>query len=116
MLVDTDSLVDIVFKDAWKQMKVQLPLKQVNTPLYGFFEKPLTLDDSVELPITIGEVRATRTIMIKFLVVDCRSTYNGIMGLPFLHTTRVVSSTYHLALKFLIEMGIGIVLVKQRVV
>lgn len=74
LLVITRSLVDILFKNAWKQMKLQHPLKSVNTPLYGFNEEPLTLDGSVKLLFIIREDHTTRTIMINFMVVDFPST------------------------------------------
>lgn len=50
------------------------------------------------------------TIMINFLVANLPLTYNDILKQPFLYITSVVSSTYHLALKFYKEIGIGIVL------
>lgn len=45
-------------------------LMLVNTHLYNFSRKPLTLDGSVELPIMMNEGYITRTIMINFLVID----------------------------------------------
>ena len=42
-----------------------------------------------------------------FLVVDCSSAYNGIIGRPTLNSWKAVTSTYHLMIKFLTEYGIG---------
>lgn len=50
--------------------KLHYSLMSVNTHLYNFSRKPLTLDGSVELPIMINEGYITRTIMINFLVID----------------------------------------------
>ena len=42
-----------------------------------------------------------------FLVVDCSSTYNAILGRPTLNSWKAVTSTYHLMIKFPIENGVG---------
>ena len=38
-----------------------------------------------------------------FLVVDCLSAYNAILGRPILNSWKAVTSTYHLMIKFLME-------------
>ena len=38
--------------------------------------------------------------MVDFLVVDCSSTYNAILGRGTLNKFRAVTSTYHLILRF----------------
>ena len=37
---------------------------------------------------------------VTFLVVDCSSTYNAILGRPTLNSWKAVTSTYHLMIKF----------------
>ena len=44
---------------------------------------------------------------LKFLVVNCLSVYNVIIGRPNLDAIRVVTSTYHLLVKFPSIGGIG---------
>ena len=44
---------------------------------------------------------------IDFLIVDCPSTYNIILGRPALNRLRAVTSTYHLKLKFPTAHGVG---------
>ena len=44
---------------------------------------------------------------IDFLIVDCPSTYNIILGRPTLNRLKVVMSTYHLKVKFPIAYGVG---------
>ena len=44
---------------------------------------------------------------MNFLVVDCSSFYNAIIGRPTLNSWKVVSSTYHLLVKFPTKHGIG---------
>ena len=40
-------------------------------------------------------------------MVDCSSLYNAIIGRPTLNSWKVVTSTYHLSVKFPTEYGIG---------
>ena len=42
-----------------------------------------------------------------FLVVDCSSAFNAILKRPTLNLWKVVTSTYHLMIKFPIEYGVG---------
>ena len=42
------------------------------------------------------------------MVIDCPSSYNAIIVRPTLNAIRVVTSTYHLMVKFPIVGGIGI--------
>jgi hypothetical protein len=43
---------------------------------------------------------------VEFLVVDCLSAYNVIIGRPTLNKLRAVTSTYHLLVRFPTEHGI----------
>ena len=44
---------------------------------------------------------------MKFLIVDCSSLYNAIIGRPNLNSWKAATSTYHLSVKFPTEYGIG---------
>ena len=44
---------------------------------------------------------------VNFLMVECSSSYNAIIGRPTLNNWKAVTSTYHLSVKFPIEYGIG---------
>ena len=41
-----------------------------------------------------------------FLVVDCSSAYNAILGRPNLNSWKAMTSTYHLMIKFTTEYGV----------
>ena len=43
---------------------------------------------------------------MNFLVVDCLSPYNAIIGRPTLNSWKAVTSTYHLSVKFPTECGV----------
>jgi len=47
------------------------------------------------------------THQLDFLVVDCLSSYNVIIGRPILNWWKSTTSTYCLKVKFPIENGVG---------
>ena len=55
----------------------------------------------------IGDYPNQITKDVTFLVVDYSSTYNAILGCPTLNSWKVVTSTYHLMIKFPTEYGVG---------
>ena len=59
------------------------------------------------LPVVVGAYPKQITKEVNFLVVDCSSSYNAIIERPTLNSWKVVTSTYHLSVKFLTEYGIG---------
>ena len=60
----------------------------------------------ITLPITVGDYPQQITKDVTFLVVDCSSVYNAILGHPTLNSWKVVTSTYHLMIKFPTEYGV----------
>ena len=44
---------------------------------------------------------------VNFLVIECSSSYNAIIGQPTLNNWKAATTTYHLSVKFLTEYGIG---------
>nr|XP_023880540.1 uncharacterized protein LOC111992920 [Quercus suber] len=62
---------------------------------------------SVSLPVTVGAYPQQITKEVNFLVVDCSSSYNAIIGRPTLNRWKAITSTYHLSVKFPTEHGTG---------
>ena len=62
---------------------------------------------TITLPMVVGSYPQQITTEENFLVVDCSSSYNAIIGRPTLNNWKVVTSTYHLLVKLPIEYGIG---------
>ena len=62
---------------------------------------------TVTLPVVVGSYPQQITKSDNFLVVDCSSSYNAIIGRPTLNSWKVVTSTYHLSVKFTTECEIG---------
>ena len=61
----------------------------------------------VKLTIIASTYPAQVSKEIDFLVVNCPSTYNVILGRPMLNKLKVATSTYYLKVKFPTTHGIG---------
>ena len=115
ILIDNRSSTDVIFKRALHEMGLEnVVLRPVKTPLYGFSGEQVEAEGMIALPVTMGEVPAQTIRMINFLVVDRPSVYNVIIGRPTLNSIRAITSTYHLAMKFPTDFGIGVIMGDQK--
>ena len=87
-----------------------------NAPLVRFGGTRVYPLGAVTLPVTVGDYPQQITKDVTFLVVDCLSAYNAILGRPTLNSWKAVTATYHLMIKFPIEYGVGEVRGDQVVV
>ena len=62
---------------------------------------------TITLPVVVGSYPQQITREVNFLVVDCSSSYNAIIGRPTLNSWKVITSTYPLSVKFPTEYGTG---------
>uniref|UniRef100_A0A2N9HNF1 Uncharacterized protein n=1 Tax=Fagus sylvatica TaxID=28930 RepID=A0A2N9HNF1_FAGSY len=108
VMVDNGSSADILYLPAYQQMRLDKDkLRPMDAPLVGFTGDKVCPVGIVTLPITVGTHPKTISKTVDFLVVNCPSAYNAIIGRPTLNRLRAVTSTYHLLLKFPTEHGIG---------
>ena len=82
-------------------------LVPTNASLVGFRGTKVYPLGAVTLPITIGDYTQQITRDVTFLVVDCSSVYNAIIGRPTLNSWKAITSTYHLMIKFSKEYEVG---------
>ena len=61
----------------------------------------------ISLLVMVGSYPRQINKEVNFLVVDCSSSYNAIIGQPTLNSWKAAMSTYHLPVKFSTEYGIG---------
>ena len=108
MLVDNSSSANILYYLAFQQMGInRARLIPTNAPLVGFGGTRVLPVGSITLSVTVGDYSQQITKDVTFLVVDCSSAYNGILGRPTLNSWKAATSTYHLMIKFPTEYGIG---------
>ena len=82
-------------------------LRPMNSPLVGFGGMKVQPIGTITLPVVVGTYPQHVTKNMNFLMVDCSSFYNAIIGRPTLNSWKAVTSTYHLSVKFPTEYGVG---------
>ena len=82
-------------------------IRPFTSPLVSFTGDRIVLRGIVTLTMIAGTYPAQITKEIDFLIVNCLSTYNIIIGRPALNKLRAVTTTYYLKMKFSIAHGIG---------
>ncbi|XP_057808455.1 uncharacterized protein LOC131022931 [Salvia miltiorrhiza] len=106
IFVDTGSAVNIIYKDCLTAIALNASLKPVGAPLYGFTGEAITPIGSIEFPMIWGQVGASRTRILRFLVVDLpKPSYNIIVGRLALDAFQAMISMYYLKMKFPLEEG-----------
>ncbi|XP_056843199.1 uncharacterized protein LOC130495728 [Raphanus sativus] len=103
ILVDNGSSSNIIFHSAFADLGLEpTALTRKATPLVGFSGEVKQTLGEVLLPVYAEGVNQTT----KFLVVDCPSSYNVILGRPWIHDMGAVPSTLHQLVKFPTPWGI----------
>ena len=106
--MDNGNSVDILYYLTFQQMRIgREQLIPTNAPLIGFGGTRVHPLGAVTLSVTVGDYPQQITKDVTFLVVDCSSMYNAILGRPTLNSWKTVALTYHLMIKFPTEYGIG---------
>ncbi|RWW63579.1 hypothetical protein BHE74_00029226, partial [Ensete ventricosum] len=108
VMIDTGSLADILYFDAFQRLGLtDRDLASLTSTLTGFtrdFVSPLGV---TMILVTFGGEPKSKTLMVSFMVVKLLSAYNTIIGRPTLNQLRAVISTYHRILKFPTRAGVG---------
>ncbi|XP_072077923.1 uncharacterized protein [Arachis hypogaea] len=101
VLLDPGSSADVLFYSTFQKMKLSDNIIRPSTgDLVGFSGERVPVMGSVWLQTTLGKFPSSKTSDIQYLVVDCFSTYNIILGRPFLNKFGAIVSTIHLCVKF----------------
>ncbi|KAL2503713.1 Reverse transcriptase domain-containing protein [Abeliophyllum distichum] len=106
MLVDNGSFVNVIFSSTYEQMNIDVPLEPSTEPLYVFTGDCVIPKGIIRLTVMMGEQPLAAHTFMKFLVVDRRSAYHGVLGRPALKELWTVTSIHHLCMKFSTEGGI----------
>ena len=108
ILVDNGSSVDIIYLPAFQQLKLDPGrLRPFDSPLVSFSGDRVYPKGIVTLTVTVGTYLKQLTRQLDFLVVNCPSSYDVIIGRPTLNCWKSATSTYCLKVKFPTENGVG---------
>ena len=108
VLIDNGSSTDIIYLPTFQQMKLDKKrIRLFTSPLVSFIDDRIIPRGIITLTIIAGTYPAQVTKEIDFLIVDCPSTYNIILGRSVLNRLRAATSTYFLKVKFPTVHGIG---------
>ena len=77
-----------------------------NAPLIGFGGTKVYPLDAITLSVVVGDYPQQIAKDVTFLVVDCSSAYNAILGRATLNSWKAITSTYQLIIKFPTEYGV----------
>ncbi|CAL8992283.1 unnamed protein product [Prunus brigantina] len=108
ILIDIGSSVNVLFVDAFNSLGIDRQnLNKEITPLLSFSGDVVEPIGSIQLPLAIGSGQRRAFIYTHFLVVDCPTAYNAIIGKPALTRMKAILSPHMLLLKFPCHSGIG---------
>ena len=108
ILVDNGSSADIIYLPAFQQLRLDLKrLCPFDSPLVSFSGDRVYPKGIVTLMVTARSYPVQLTRQVDFLVVDCPTSYNVIIGRPTLNKWKAATSTYCLKVKFPTDEGIG---------
>ena len=108
VLVDNGSSVDILYYPTFQQMRIDKErLISMNASHVSFGGTRVFPLGVVSLSVMVGDYPQQITKDVTFLVVDCSSAYNAIIGRPTLNSWKAVISTYHLMIKFPTDYRVG---------
>ena len=108
VFIDNRSSADIIYLPASQQRKLlKKRFKPFTSPLVSFTRDRIVLRGIVTLTIIVGTYLAQVTKNIDFLIVNCPSTYNIILGRPARNRLRAITSTYYLKVKFSTAHKVG---------
>jgi hypothetical protein len=103
ILVDNGSSANLIMLSTLQDMGYrECDILKKSIPLVGF---------SGETKHTIGEISlptyaAGINLPVRYLVIDCPSSYNVILGRPWIHSMKAIPSTYHQCIKIPTPWGV----------
>ncbi|XP_021773526.1 uncharacterized protein LOC110737475 [Chenopodium quinoa] len=103
ILVDNGSSANIIVLDIVKHMNIEeKDIINKSTMLVGFSGETKKTIGEIKLPTYVKGIN----LQVKFLVIDTLSSYNIIIGRPWIHEMKAIPSTYHQIIKFSTKWGI----------
>ncbi|XP_074350574.1 uncharacterized protein LOC141689939 [Apium graveolens] len=106
--MDNESSANILYYSTYKKMGLpDRDMSGEDSWVYGFSGVGVRVMRSIRLPYTLGESPLSGIKMLEFKVLNQESSHNVLLGRPFLREMRVITSIYHLTIKFPMPNGVG---------
>ncbi|XP_013601260.1 PREDICTED: uncharacterized protein LOC106308668 [Brassica oleracea var. oleracea] len=103
VLVDTGCSANIIYKSTLERMEIDLgTVTERHSPIFGLSGNATMTLGSIDLVVKSRSVIK----VTEFLVIDRPTSYNAIVGTPWLNSMRAIPSTFHLCLKFSTPRGV----------
>ena len=108
VLIDSGSAVNILCWNAYQKIGLKwVDLCPTTSPLYRFTKETVISEGIIKLAVTLTEAPRMVTIVIDFLVVNCPSAYDGVLGRPLLRALKAIISVHCLTIKLPTTTGMG---------
>ena len=112
VMVDQGSRADVMYPDLFRGFGLKnQDLFKYDTLLVGFDGRVVISEGQISLPVNMEG----KEVVVTFIVVSSFSLYMAILGRPWIHAMRAVSSTLHVKVKFPTEKGVAVVRGSQQV-
>ncbi|CAL8077349.1 unnamed protein product [Prunus armeniaca] len=110
VLIDTGSSVNVIFADAFRGLGIaDSMINRQITPLLSFSGDLVQPVGSINLPIAFGVAPRITMTYDQFLIVDCLTAYNVIVGRTTLTRVKAHLSPHMLLMKFPTRNGTGFI-------
>ncbi|RDX65770.1 hypothetical protein CR513_55544, partial [Mucuna pruriens] len=116
VLVNQESLANVLYWTTFQKMGLlESKLEECPSTLISLSGKQIEIRGVIHLETTFEVGPSTRTITIKFMVINARTSYNIILGHPTLNKLRAIVSTACLCMKDPVEDKVGVKQADQQV-
>ncbi|GKA76402.1 reverse transcriptase domain-containing protein [Tanacetum coccineum] len=108
ILVDGGSLSEIMYEHCFRNLDVNIRsrLRRCKAPMTGFSGETYHPLGVIDLRVTMGREGRSKTVLMEFAIIKCRSPYNIIIGRTGMRSLRAVGSTIHSMIKFPTSQGV----------
>jgi len=101
VLVDQGSSVDILYWETFKKMQIsEAEIQPYNEQIVEFLGERVDTRGYIDLFTTFGDDYLSKTINIRYLLVNANTSYNILLGRPSINRLKAIVLTPHLAMKF----------------
>ncbi|XP_068475225.1 uncharacterized protein [Phaseolus vulgaris] len=101
VLVDQGSSVDILYCETFKKMNIsESEIQPYDEQIVGFSGERVDTRGYIDLFTTFGDDYLSKTINVRYLLVNANTSYNILLGRPSINRLKAIVSTPHLAMKF----------------